>query len=196
MLRSAEFYKAETLSIMATACDAALSDFLAQHKSAKANTVDAARRMIAMRVMSAVGDGERDDERLKLIALDTAVRGKCILVIEDEAMVALDLMDCLQEHGAQVLLADTLETAIELAERSELAAAVVDFELHGANGTAICNRLSERGVPFAFYTGRPSAELRRWPKAPALAKPCSCAEIVGTLNCLLRSHVKGQGEGA
>ena len=133
---------------------------------------------------------------LEQFASDTGVRAKSILVVEDEVMVALDLMGCLQEHGAQVLLADTLETAIELAERSELAAAVVDFELHGAKCTAICDKLSERGVPFAFYTGMPSEELRRWPHAPALAKPCSCAEIVTTLNRLLGTQVKAMGKEA
>jgi hypothetical protein len=45
--------------------------------------------------------------------------------------------------------------------------------------------LTERGLPFVFYTGRQSNEFARWSHVPVLVKPASVTRIVSHLVELL-----------
>ena len=54
---------------------------------------------------------------------------KTILVVEDEALIALDLEGALCDAGANVLIATTVHKAADLIERSEISAALVDYKL-------------------------------------------------------------------
>jgi hypothetical protein len=49
----------------------------------------------------------------------------------------------------------------------------------------VADRLTERGLPFVFYTGRQSNEFARWPHVPILVKPASVTRIVSSLAELL-----------
>jgi hypothetical protein len=78
--------------------------------------------------------------------------GKTILLVEDQFTILLDLKDALEEAGGRVLLGS------QHVEHPELSAAVLDR----AEPT-VADRLTERGLPFVFYTGRQSNEFARWP---------------------------------
>src|SRR5215212_2742199 len=81
------------------------------------------------------------------------LEGRIILVLEDEPLVALDLVDCFQNAGATVLNAHTVEDGLRFAEHPTLAAALIDFRLRGVESTAVADRLYERGIPFILHTG-------------------------------------------
>ena len=111
--------------------------------------------------------------------------GRVVLVVEDEALVGLDVRDLLKDYGAAVLLARNVKDALALAESSELAAAVLDINLAGDDCAPICQRLAERGIPFLFHTGYSEAPvLNNWLAAPVVRKPASGERIIEALTAL------------
>ena len=84
---------------------------------------------------------------------DLSLTGRMILVVEDEPLIALNITECLQAEGASVHTAHNLADGLRLAEHPDLSAAVLDFGLSDGEGTALCERLKQRGVPFVLHTG-------------------------------------------
>src|SRR6266853_1031155 len=76
-----------------------------------------------------------------------------ILVVEDEPLIALDIVDSFQKAGASVLSAHNLQDGLRLAGHSDLSAAIVDFGLSDGEGAAVCKRLTERSIPFVLHSG-------------------------------------------
>ena len=60
-----------------------------------------------------------------------ALAGRCILVVEDEPVIALQLETQLNAAGARVYSAGRLRDALYMAEHPALSAAVLDFRLGG-----------------------------------------------------------------
>jgi CheY-like chemotaxis protein len=79
--------------------------------------------------------------------------GCSILVVEDEPLIALDIVDCFQKAGASVLSAPNLHDGLRLAGHPDLSAAVLDFGLSDGEGAALCERLTQRGIPFVLHSG-------------------------------------------
>jgi CheY-like chemotaxis protein len=101
-------------------------------------------------------------------SLDLA--GRSILVVEDEALIRLDITERLQDAGAAVFAASRLEKALDLAGHPHLSAGVLDFDLGNTDSTAVCWKLIDRRIPFIFHTGRVYSAFRRWPSAPVILK--------------------------
>jgi DNA-binding response OmpR family regulator len=115
-----------------------------------------------------------------------ALSGRSILVVEDEPLVALHVVERLQEAGARVFTVGELRGALHMAEHPALSAAVVDFRLGDKNSAAVCRRLAYLGIPFMFYTGCDAGEAGQiWPHAPILRKPAGDGEIIGSVVKLL-----------
>jgi DNA-binding response OmpR family regulator len=111
--------------------------------------------------------------------------GRIILVVEDEPIVSLEVTSRLEAEGAHVLAAGDLERALVHADHPDLSAAVLDFDLVGADTTPVCWKLIDRGIPFLFHTGRVYSAFQQWPAAPVLLKPGASA-IVAAVEALLR----------
>ncbi len=84
--------------------------------------------------------------------------GRRILVVEDEALVAMMVEDELLGAGARVIgPAATLGDALRLVEAAAsdggLDAAVLDLKLKGETSLPLADRLAASGVPFVFVTG-------------------------------------------
>jgi len=84
----------------------------------------------------------------------SSLRGKRILVVEDEYFIASDLARLLLQQEAVVLgpVAD-VERGLALTEGNPIDAAILDVNLEGSPCFPIADRLSERKVPFMFLTG-------------------------------------------
>ena len=82
-----------------------------------------------------------------------ALAGHTILVVEDEPLIALALAENFKAAGASVYTAYNLCDAIRLAAHPDLSAAVVAVGLPDGQGSALCERLTERQVPFVLHTG-------------------------------------------
>jgi CheY-like chemotaxis protein len=121
------------------------------------------------------------------------LNGRVVLVVEDEPLVALDIIELLNEFGATVLTARTVQDALALIASAEVSSAVIDINLAGEDCSPICQHLSERGIPFVFHTGYSDAPiLSKWSSAPVIGKPANGARIVEVLTglnyALQRNH--------
>jgi CheY-like chemotaxis protein len=83
----------------------------------------------------------------------TPLDGRSVLLVEDEALISLDIAKTFEEAGATVLIAPSLAEAIELVESEHLSAAVMDFGLDRCDADVVCGRLKERNIPFILHSG-------------------------------------------
>ena len=106
-----------------------------------------------------------------------------ILVVEDEAMVAMMLEDMLSDLGCDVVgPAASLAAGLDLARTASIDAAVLDVNLAGQKVFPIADALTERGVPFVFATGYGRAGLRDQDEGrPVVQKPYSTQDLARTL---------------
>lgn len=114
--------------------------------------------------------------------LPSSLAGLSVLVAEDEFLVAFHWETVLEEQGAEVHTAASVEEAMPFAEDG-IDCALLDVSLLDGDVFPVADRLHERGVPFVFHSGH--AELdeltRRYPGAQAITKPASETVLVRTL---------------
>lgn len=112
------------------------------------------------------------------------LRGVRVLVVEDSALVAMELESALKAEGAEVAgpLA-RLEDAIAAVEARLPDAALLDIDLDGVPVFPVADRLAEHGVPVVFTTGyEPRLVMPpRFAAAPVLRKPFRGEEATATL---------------
>ena len=82
------------------------------------------------------------------------LRGRRVLVVEDESLVAMLVEDMLADLGADVEIAMREPDALKLARERDYALAVLDVNLgDGQRSDGVADTLRARGVPFLFATG-------------------------------------------
>ncbi len=113
-----------------------------------------------------------------------ALAGKRILVVEDEALLAMRLEELLRDHGCQVVgPVARLGKAQALLEHEPIDAAVLDINLAGSFVFPLALALRARRIPFVFATAY--ADGVRYPPevqgVARIAKPYSDAQIVTAL---------------
>ena len=98
---------------------------------------------------------------------------KTVLLVEDEALVAMMMKDTLAELGFSVVgpvsrAADALVTA----RLDQLDAAILDVNLGGDLIYPVAEMLAARSVPFVFVTGYDAESIdSRFAHVPVLQKP-------------------------
>ena len=104
--------------------------------------------------------------------------GVRVLLVEDEALIALDVKDMLARLGCVVIgPAPRVAEALELLEREGPELAILDVNLGRERVTPVAEALRERGIPFVLATayGRchlPEESLREVPLLPKPIDPC------------------------
>lgn len=77
-----------------------------------------------------------------------------ILVVEDEFLIALDVVAALEHAGIAVAgPASTVGEALAAIEGGPLRGALLDAHLGGESAGRIADALQARGIPFAFVSG-------------------------------------------
>jgi PAS domain S-box-containing protein len=106
--------------------------------------------------------------------------GKRFLVIEDEPLVALDIVAALEEAGAVVAgSTGTTDEALHLIESTSLDAALLDANLQSEPVDDIAAALARGNVPFLFVTGYGRESLpRAFASTAMIAKPFSQQQLV------------------
>jgi CheY-like chemotaxis protein len=111
--------------------------------------------------------------------------GKRVLVVEDEALVALDLQFALEDEGAEVIgPALSLSDALDLVAREpDIDGAILDVDLAGVEVFPAAELLRSRGIPFVFHTGHGSrANLsERFPGSLTCSKPTLPSTLISAL---------------
>lgn len=107
--------------------------------------------------------------------------GLRILLVEDEALVAMMIEDMLQGMGCTVVgIAGSVTEGLAFAADTdlELDGAVLDVNLGGEKVFPVAQRLKTRGVPFIFSTGYGAAGIvEEFALTPILAKPYGSAAL-------------------
>ena len=103
------------------------------------------------------------------------LRGRRLLLVEDEYMIAADLALSLEHYGVEVVgPAGSVEDALALIEADRaIDAAVLDINLGGERVYPVAEALVRRGVPFVFATGYDA-----WAVPPAYAEAPRCEKPV------------------
>jgi two-component sensor histidine kinase/DNA-binding response OmpR family regulator len=99
--------------------------------------------------------------------------GSRVLLVEDEALVAMVMRDLLMELGFCVVgpFSRTAEAAAA-ARDGPVAAAVLDINLDGELVYPVADLLAARGIPFVFVTGYGAESIEpRFAHIPVLQKP-------------------------
>jgi CheY-like chemotaxis protein len=109
------------------------------------------------------------------VTMTAALSGLRLLVVEDEAMVAMMIEDMLADLGCVVVeVAGTLTQGLAVAKDPaiELDGAILDVNLGGDKVYPVAEALAARGVPFIFSTGYGVAGIEKsFAHVATLAKP-------------------------
>ncbi len=111
--------------------------------------------------------------------MNTDATQRRILVVEDEALVAMLVEDALTDAGFAVLgPARSVAQALEMLRGAAPDAAVLDLNLGGENSLAVAEALAARGIPFVVATGYGAAGLPAHLRhIPVLPKPYDPADL-------------------
>jgi DNA-binding response OmpR family regulator len=113
-----------------------------------------------------------------------ALRGRSILVVEDEPLIGMDIRAALEGAGASVTATTTVRHALILIDHDGLAGAIIDHALGDGDSAEVCLRLKARGIPYVSYSGYgPVAGTSH--DAPHVSKPATMDMLLGTLEALL-----------
>jgi len=114
--------------------------------------------------------------------------GRHILIVEDEAMLALELQFAFEDEGAVVVgPASSLASALEIIASGEaIDAAILDVNVAGYEVFPAAHLLQARGTPFIFHTGHASrGELESlFPGALTCIKPTKSEQLILLLSGL------------
>lgn len=129
--------------------------------------------------------------------MTTALTGLRLLIVEDEAMVAMMVEDMLADLGCVVVdVAGTLARGLALVADRALAldGAILDVNLGGDKVYPVAAALTARGIPFIFATGYGIAGIAEdFAHVPALAKPYESRALAKVLTDALGRNGSTEG---
>ena len=116
----------------------------------------------------------------------TRLNGRRVLVVEDEALVAMLVEDALLEAGATVLgPSATVAEALALLQTETPDVAVLDLNLAGETSTPVADALAARSIPCVVATGYGAdGPPPGHAKVPVLAKPSDPDDLTAALGRL------------
>ena len=116
-----------------------------------------------------------------------SMNGSRVLVVEDEGLIAMVLIDFLEDLGLQVVGPyATLATAIAAARLGNFDIALLDISLGGDSAYPVADELMARGTRFAFMTGHDTKSLPApYDGIVSLSKPYTAIDVEQTVAALL-----------
>jgi len=114
--------------------------------------------------------------------------GQTILLVEEQAIVALDLESALKDAGAKVLIARNASEALTSIEQVAFTSAVLDLRPSSDDHRKIARALNKRGVPFIFHATHQPEDVTTVRGAPIFQKPARAQDIAPALAALLKSR--------
>lgn len=121
------------------------------------------------------------------------LRGRRVLLVEDESVIVIMLEDILAGLGCEVAgVAMRPEAGIAILARGGVDAALLDVNLgDGRTSYPVAEALAARGVPFAFLTGYGAANVPAEHRdRPVLSKPVDERRIEAALREMLAAPVQ------
>jgi len=113
-----------------------------------------------------------------------------VMMVEDEAMIAMIMEDLLAELGCEVAgLFSAVQPALNWlgGVGNKPDAALLDVNLGGEQVYPVAEALLALSIPFAFATGYGAIDDDRFPDAPVLKKPLDFDELATVIDRLRRA---------
>jgi DNA-binding response OmpR family regulator len=130
----------------------------------------------------------------KLIENETMqlLQGRKILIVEDEAPIALNLAAAVAQAGGTVVgPAPSVATSFGLMADNTLDGALLDIRLRGETSFPLADVLSVLGIPFVFVSGLSSALMPYTHRnRPLFDKPYDARDVIAALGRLVRQPRK------
>jgi DNA-binding response OmpR family regulator len=119
--------------------------------------------------------------------MSNQLAGKRALVVEDEALLALEIAEYLADAGLEVVgPATSVARALTLVNNPGCDIVILDVNLGGEHSEPVALELKARGIPFVIVSGNSRDHIPPgFSGAPSLSKP---VEAMTLLN-LLRSFI-------
>jgi DNA-binding NtrC family response regulator len=117
------------------------------------------------------------------------LRGRSILVVEDEFLIAMDIAQAFESAGAHVTTTSTVRHALILAEHDGLSAAIMDHALSDGDSALLRVRLKERGIPYVSYSGFDPVKGAD-KDAPFISKPASMDAVLSAVEEMLKGPLR------
>lgn len=108
------------------------------------------------------------------------LKGLAVLLVEDQALIAMDAEDALMKLGAASVSAHpSVEAAMSAIVKSPPGFAVLDYSLDGETSGSIASELLRRNIPFLFVTGYGDTDIipERFKSVPIVRKPISLRDL-------------------
>lgn len=99
-----------------------------------------------------------------------------ILVVEDEALIALQLEMEIEDIGHTVAgTCMNLPECLQFIEGTEIDGAILDVDLRGVDVFPAAEKLRQKNIPFVFHTGHGNKHQieERFPRSTVFKKPTS-----------------------
>ena len=110
----------------------------------------------------------------------------CILIVEDDMMLAMLLEDQLADLGHRTIKAARVATAVTIAGSAAIDAAILDVNVAGEPVYPVAEALRARGIRFAFATGYGNGGVAaEYRDSPTLGKPYSPGQLNQVVRKLL-----------
>ncbi len=103
-----------------------------------------------------------------------------VLIVEDEALLAIDLASVLEDAGFEVVgPATSVTQALKLVDGPGCDFAILDVNLHDETSEMVAVALRKQGTPFVFLTGISKDHALSWfGDVAILAKPARSETII------------------
>ena len=111
---------------------------------------------------------------------------RSILIVEDEAMIAMMLEEFVDTLGHHVRgVASTVEQASEMVRTGGFDLAILDCNLEGEEVWPVAEMLDRAGIPFILSSGGSQSDIpEHYASRPMLAKPYT----IGTISDVLAAN--------
>ena len=113
------------------------------------------------------------------------LRGKRILVLEDDPIIAVEWYFQLKRLGATQVFEATNQSALQYLVGHNVDAAIVDYTLRDGCCTPVLELLTARHIPFIIISGDTFGLRQASIDAPVLSKPVTLDEVWSALSGIL-----------
>lgn len=119
------------------------------------------------------------------------LEGVRVLVVEDEALLFLELQDLLSDMGAVVVgSAASLKPALELARQAEFDIAILDVNLGHQRIDRVAEVVASRSIPIVFATGYGASALPPEIRGGLVEKPYDATSLGAAVSRALEERAQ------